>query len=1336
MKLPALLLAGLGLVAGRSLYGWNDSKEHHYAYYGKMLTGIPDIDPSSYSGLSLSANIIAQTTGKPDTFKIALKDVYYGSHHAKLSGAEAGWRAAEAPATNILSAEHQAWLESPVEFVVKDGKITSMSVAGGEPHWSVNFKKALLGSGIAGVKENKFYWTEMQEGIEGKCENTYQVSELPEYLATQAEYSMIKPELCVGKKYYQILKTKDITKCEDRSMFLYSKAHKNCLLGNCLHTKNSVTRYFGCGESTTSFVMHGMINEGETRHSVLAYSAEEVVTGTSQKYQLIKVLDTITTVLPEIIAPRSTNLMYEFPQSEHKVNQLTSRADPANQVFLPAGSSKHIVYSKTAANKALIVAKLETVATELGEYEHFGKKEIPSQLKALKTVLSIMTTEDLKEIFNMLEGLSCSAEIKQTAKSLYLEMVRNAGTSPAFMFLKELIEKNLLTESETFIIVATLAHHIKTPTEETIQEIFHLIRHPAVASKPWIKNIGHIAFATIVRKSCLASPGSQVYPEQVFGKMCSPHYEKITTEYIPHLVAELSAASGPTKISVLTALGELGHESTIPLMLSYIEGKAAGTTPATRKMAIYSLFEVTKKYKSYLLPVYSSLIHNPAEERGIRIAALAMLLRMEPSSLHMQKLAVSTWYEKDGEFCKFVYSTLKSLAYLNYPSQHLEQGELYLSSLSAKAKAVLPLAKPVPGIISSTFYTFLLSYLPNLGVGAGSETALISGTTGQTLYHKTEYFLKQLTTIPIEFAVHYSGVKSIAKSIIKSMPGYTKSIHPELESIISKLSISPRVDSAFEAGMWMKLSDDITLDLQANIHTFESMKEEMAKTYDSCWKDPKACFCKKKPFNLNNMFEELPYQALIPTDLGFPIIVETQMTYLTSLKGELELDCSSALPHLKLDLIKKIAYTYNGYVGTVSPFTGELLAAGINIHRSTNLPFSTKAKLDTNAGALMLKVEQLSKTPSNIDVHHYHVKPFLAKKPLVFKDLTPMILHADTMILKSKANMKSIETSFGSELGIMMKLKLDTESDLYDAKSILYSWENYKYNPLLAGLLSFTETAMTSHGKPSGRYHEYTLSHSPAESSTTGAEVSIKLGWASKMGSQPAQVYNVHGYSQQLGKQSVSEQMLHKCIEKLSSSANYAVHTEVIASLLGESGQVKSSSYHMTTGLGLDSLEHKWNIHLQTDDAKYAEYNKICMDGSLKFPVKPEAESKFMYHNYIGFGSTCQDHTIHIDGHTVVSSQQTEYSSKSQEAKYCKLYTDQAGKLWEKIMSYGSEQAYQVIKKEHSVKYAEVASKKEKYCAIRLEQSKTLDTVEVRYILNNLDEFTVWIMVQTKRLKT
>merc|ERR1719397_997282 len=152
-----------------------------------------------------------------------------------------------------------------------------------------------------------------------------------------------------------------------------------------------------------------------------------------------------------------------------------------------------------------------------------------------------------------------------------------------------------------------------------------------------------------------------------------------------------------------------------------------------------------------------------------------------------------------------------------------------------------------------------------------------------------------------------------------------------------------------------------------------------------------------------------------------------------------------------------------------------------------------------------------------------------------------MILHADTMILKSKANMKSIETSFGSELGIMMKLKLDTESDLYDAKSILYSWENYKYNPLLAGLLSFTETAMTSHGKPSGRYHEYTLSHSPAE-------FSIKLGWASKMGSQPAQVYNVHGYSQQLGKQSVSEQMLHKCIEKLSSSANYAVHTEVIAS--------------------------------------------------------------------------------------------------------------------------------------------------------------------------------------------
>ena len=31
-------------------------------------------------------------------------------------------------------------------------------------------------------QNNLYVWTVMEEGIEGKCENTYQVTEIPEYM--------------------------------------------------------------------------------------------------------------------------------------------------------------------------------------------------------------------------------------------------------------------------------------------------------------------------------------------------------------------------------------------------------------------------------------------------------------------------------------------------------------------------------------------------------------------------------------------------------------------------------------------------------------------------------------------------------------------------------------------------------------------------------------------------------------------------------------------------------------------------------------------------------------------------------------------------------------------------------------------------------------------------------------------------------------------------------------------------------------------------------------------------------------------------------------------------
>ena len=91
---------------------------------------------------------------------------------------------------------------------------------------------------------------------------------------------------------------------------------------------------------------------------------------------------------------------------------------------------------------------------------------------------------------------------------------------------------------------------------------------------------------------------------------------------------------------------QVGHDSVIPLIISYIEGKNQDQSPvhaSVRKAAMYSLMDVASEHRHSLLPVYLSILNNPAESRYFRIAAVASIMKMQPTTVQLQKIAVSTW---------------------------------------------------------------------------------------------------------------------------------------------------------------------------------------------------------------------------------------------------------------------------------------------------------------------------------------------------------------------------------------------------------------------------------------------------------------------------------------------------------------------------------------------------------------------------------------------------------------------------------------------------------------------------------------------------------------------
>ena len=306
MKAALFLLCALGTSTSNFLV--RTGEENVYNYQGKILTGIPELE-QTFAGMAIECEVLLQGQGFTaegpgnGVFKIALRNIKFNNFNEKLSGPEPlNWRTLVTPATSPVPEALKVFLESPVQGEMEAWKIKKVTLSADEPEWSVNFKKAL----VAAIKvqlpatmelPNQIprshpmthrhlpaFWTVMEQGIDGVCENTYQVTEVPAYLVSEAEKALMKPEMCEGKKIFQVMRTRDITKCTERSLFVATRGHENCLVGGCngVNGKVGMTRFLGCGTDTSDFQMHAIINEGEHQQNLLSFNTEKVMTGTRQ----------------------------------------------------------------------------------------------------------------------------------------------------------------------------------------------------------------------------------------------------------------------------------------------------------------------------------------------------------------------------------------------------------------------------------------------------------------------------------------------------------------------------------------------------------------------------------------------------------------------------------------------------------------------------------------------------------------------------------------------------------------------------------------------------------------------------------------------------------------------------------------------------------------------------------------------------------------------------------------------------------------------------------------------------------------------------------------------
>merc|ERR1712168_1585355 len=218
----SFLILLIGAVASEPFF--HTGNEYEFMYKGKMMTGIPDLD-AQYSGLTLHCNIILQVLGS-QKYRFAMRDVKYGKFNEKLSdNRDLNWRQIQTPIPKDIPSEFEKALESPIEFSIKNGNICEFKISEHEPMWINNLKKSLVSvikiqlpsnqdkdnNSVRGTKVLPKIWEVLEDGVDGKCENTYQVNEIPEsQLKELVEAGLVQKEKCLNKKVYLVLKTRDL----------------------------------------------------------------------------------------------------------------------------------------------------------------------------------------------------------------------------------------------------------------------------------------------------------------------------------------------------------------------------------------------------------------------------------------------------------------------------------------------------------------------------------------------------------------------------------------------------------------------------------------------------------------------------------------------------------------------------------------------------------------------------------------------------------------------------------------------------------------------------------------------------------------------------------------------------------------------------------------------------------------------------------------------------------------------------------------------------------------------------------------------------------------------
>merc|ERR1719394_1012069 len=875
--------------------------------------------------------------------------------------------------------------------------------------------------------------------------------------------------------------------------------------------ESSVTRSIICG-TPDSFILRVTSNQHKALTSPSGkFEHKERMEVTSTSIVSLHSVEDKKQEIPDVKSPKPRgSLMFEHPKQDYftataseKSMVPQARSDQSleqdwyrAQIVQPDIESRPKTLYPNIKSPEEILREVPAVFKSIVEIARQSpesaqsSEDVTGRVVMISRALVSLGLQDMKTLWQQIEA-SLPENLKVPAYNSFLDILSMTGTNPAVKFIIEEVKTGKLVGENAAMIVSNAIRSAKTPTKPLLKELIDLLKHIAEQdNRPMISTVA-LAVTRLIHKACIHETSSvSDFPAKSYGRFCDEKTPEITRDLIPFLAEKLFAARKSDINQLLTyinALGNLGHDGAAMHLMKVVDD--VNFDVHARSVAVYQLRKTAATNPALYKPVLLQLIAHEAEADEVRMAAITILPVTLPTSFHLNKLAIRTWWEPSKQVSAYITSTLHALA-----NPELARHSKIYKAVIEPAREAIRIAKPTDAGILTSHNIMISQFLDTLKAAVNMKVQYVFSEEDElprTLFMKTSVKSKTHVFNKMEVAAHMEGGQFLINKLYETYARFLSEeekarIDTQSDIIKNIINVESRRMRKPEAHVTIKslgLQRIFSIDSRMVEELLEKIAVESVEAL-SVEKTHSVQFMKIIDMNGHN--------AVIPTESGLPVYVSHRTPLVVS--GEAVADIQvKDIKDMKAGVTIKPVVNYKqiAQAGIFCPITKKLLAAGVDSSIHVTLPLVTEVAFKEGQLELIIKSPQDQESQREKPVFEMRVKPYTTNYYMDSPDMVPIPKCADSKVIRSANPLKVKEVPLGEALGLDLRLKVETEQAFADVAELLHQMSQHR--PLTLLTLPFPLKTVKD--------HSMRLMYNPRNSNTKDISLVLSAGHARKQSS-------------------------------------------------------------------------------------------------------------------------------------------------------------------------------------------------------------------------------------------